>query len=113
MKRKDNLAPIISTILLALVLAASAVARPTLQDAPQVLLEIAHISCLTPDCSESYTTRIYTDGSVVVESNAITYHKEAQVKRVTVYNYLISNEAEKAKLPPSVLKIIEMASPIH
>jgi hypothetical protein len=40
----------------------------------------------------------------------ITYRKENVEKKVTVYNYLVSNEIEKSKLPSAVVKIIELAS---
>lgn len=37
----------------------------------------------------------------------ITYRKEGREKKILVANYSIGSEAEKAKLPPSILKVLE------
>lgn len=39
----------------------------------------------------------------------IIYRKEKFERRVTVYNYLVANDVEKAKLPLAVVKIIEFS----
>lgn len=58
---------------------------------------------------EYSTARVIDAGSFV----KITYRKEKFEKRVTVYNYLIADEAEKAKLPISLVKIIELSGQIQ
>ena len=53
-----------------------------------------------------YSLKIVQDSPSWV---TVTYRKEKLEKKVTIGNYLIANDAEKAKLPPSLWKIIELS----
>lgn len=55
--------------------------------------------------SPEYTVKIVQDNPSWI---SIAYFKEAKDKKVKVYNYLPSKDEGKAKLPPSVMKIIEL-----
>ena len=51
-----------------------------------------------------YVVKAVPDNPIL---NIITYRREGREKKIVVANYLIGSEAEKAKLPPSVLKLLE------
>ena len=57
--------------------------------------------------SPEYVAKRVIDGGSLLK---IIYRKENVEKKVTVYNYLIANEGEKSKLPPAVVKLINLAS---
>ena len=73
------------------------------------LLRLAEKSDFLKASPEYLTARVIDAGSFV----KITYRKEKFEKRVTVYNYLIADEAEKAELPLSLVKIIELSGQIQ
>ena len=66
---------------------------------------------LEPDfqnaADEYVARRVIDEGSLVT----IVARTEKGEKRVTIYNYAIATDAEKAKLPPSILKILQLRVP--
>ena len=52
----------------------------------------------------SYTLRVVQDNP---DLTTITFRKDGLEKRVLIGNYLISTEAEKTKLPPTLSKVLE------
>lgn len=52
-----------------------------------------------------YVVKVVTDNG---ETTTVIYSKGGQVKKIVVGNYLAGNDAEKAKLPPSLLKLIKL-----
>jgi hypothetical protein len=57
------------------------------------------------NASPQYVLKIMQDSPSWV---TVIYRKKAQEKRVKVYSYLVASEAEKTRLPPSLLKMLEL-----
>ena len=75
--------------------------------------ELAAFVGLTEKADFLNASREYIVKRVVDSTSWVTikFHKEKLEKQVTIYNYLIASPEEKAKLPASVLKIIELSTP--
>jgi hypothetical protein len=59
--------------------------------------------------SKEYVPKRVADGGAWI---TITYRKEKLEKQVRIYNYDIANEMEKATLPHSVRKIIDLSNKV-
>lgn len=82
MEGKYKLREITSAVFLFLLLAIPGAGQSILSSDQPALLEVVHTSCLTPDCGESYTWRVYANGNVVVESNTLDRTKTGRSRKI-------------------------------